>query len=26
DLVSQDKDLITSVIPMGDGIAITRRR
>ena len=26
ELVSQDPDLITSVIPMGDGIAITRRR
>ena len=26
DLVSQDKSLITSVIPMGDGIAITKRR
>ncbi|NLK93759.1 MAG: O-methyltransferase [Clostridiales bacterium] len=26
DIVSQDKDLITSVIPMGDGIAITKRR
>lgn len=26
DLVSEDKDLITSVIPMGDGIAITKRR
>lgn len=26
ELVSQDKSLITSVIPMGDGIAITRRR
>lgn len=25
-MVSQDKDLITSVIPMGDGIAITKRR
>lgn len=26
DMVSNDKSLITSVIPMGDGIAITRRR
>jgi predicted O-methyltransferase YrrM len=26
DLVSQDDNLITSVIPMGDGIAITKRR
>lgn len=26
ELVSQDESLITSVIPMGDGIAITRRR
>ena len=26
ELVSEDKDLVTSVIPMGDGIAITRRR
>jgi predicted O-methyltransferase YrrM len=26
DLVSNDTNLITSVIPMGDGIAITRRR
>lgn len=26
ELVSQDKSLITSVIPMGDGIAITRRK
>jgi len=26
DLVSNDNNLITSVIPMGDGIAITRRR
>ncbi|MEQ8199608.1 MAG: O-methyltransferase [Clostridiaceae bacterium] len=26
DLVSKDKDLITSVIPMGDGIALTKRR
>ena len=26
DLVSQDNSLITSVIPMGDGIAITRRK
>ena len=26
ELVSQDKSLITSVIPMGDGIAITKRR
>jgi len=26
DLVSNDKDLITSVIPMGDGIAVTKRR
>ena len=26
ELVSKDKDLITSVIPMGDGIAITKRR
>ncbi|EKY26669.1 O-methyltransferase [Clostridium celatum] len=26
DLVSQDKELVTSVIPMGDGIAITKRR
>lgn len=26
DLVTQDKDLITSVIPMGDGIAVTKRR
>lgn len=26
EIVSQDKSLITSVIPMGDGIAITRRR
>lgn len=25
-LVSQDKELITSVIPMGDGIAVTMRR
>ncbi|MNM71545.1 putative O-methyltransferase [compost metagenome] len=26
DLVSKDESLITSVIPMGDGIAITKRR
>lgn len=26
ELVSQDKDLVTSVIPMGDGIAITKRK
>ncbi|GAB6169966.1 O-methyltransferase [Clostridium carnis] len=26
DLVSKDEDLITSVIPMGDGIAVTKRR
>ena len=26
DLVSQDDSLITSVIPMGDGIAITKRK
>ena len=26
ELVSNDKDLITSVIPMGDGIAVTKRR
>lgn len=26
ELVTQDKNLITSVIPMGDGIAITKRR
>lgn len=26
DLVSKDKDLIISVIPMGDGIALTKRR
>ena len=26
DMVSQDENLITSVIPMGDGIAITRRK
>lgn len=26
DMVSNDKDLITSVIPMGDGIAVTKRR
>ncbi|MBU5454085.1 O-methyltransferase [Caproiciproducens sp. MSJ-32] len=26
DIVSKDKDLITSVIPMGDGIAVTKRR
>ncbi|ATD54885.1 O-methyltransferase [Clostridium chauvoei] len=26
DLVSKDKELITSVIPMGDGIAVTKRR
>jgi predicted O-methyltransferase YrrM len=26
DMVSSDKDLITSVIPIGDGIAITKRR
>lgn len=26
DLVSQDKELVTSVIPMGDGIAVTKRR
>ncbi|MBE6051663.1 MAG: O-methyltransferase [Clostridium sp.] len=26
DMVSNDEELITSVIPMGDGIAITRRR
>jgi predicted O-methyltransferase YrrM len=26
ELVSKDKDLITTVIPMGDGIAVTRRR
>ncbi|MBL4931989.1 MULTISPECIES: O-methyltransferase [Clostridium] len=26
ELVSKDKDLITSVIPMGDGIALTKRR
>lgn len=26
DLVSEDENLITSVIPMGDGIAITKRR
>lgn len=26
ELVTQDKELITSVIPMGDGIAVTKRR
>ena len=26
DMVSEDKSLVTSVIPMGDGIAITKRR
>jgi predicted O-methyltransferase YrrM len=26
ELVTQDKNLITSVIPMGDGIAVTKRR
>ncbi|OPJ63629.1 O-methyltransferase [Clostridium oryzae] len=26
ELVNEDKNLITSVIPMGDGIAVTRRR
>jgi predicted O-methyltransferase YrrM len=26
EMVSNDKNLVTSVIPMGDGIAITRRR
>ena len=26
DLVSKDENLITSVIPMGDGIAVTKRR
>ena len=26
DLVSQDKELVTSIIPMGDGIAVTKRR
>jgi predicted O-methyltransferase YrrM len=26
ELVTQNKDLITSVIPMGDGIAVTKRR
>lgn len=26
DMVSNDEDLITSVIPMGDGIAVTKRR
>ncbi|MDZ5001103.1 O-methyltransferase, partial [Clostridium perfringens] len=26
ELVSKDRDLITSVIPMGDGIAVTKRR
>ncbi|MEG1870487.1 MAG: O-methyltransferase, partial [Peptostreptococcaceae bacterium] len=26
DMVSNDKRLVTSVIPMGDGIAITKRR
>lgn len=26
DIVSKDKNLITSVIPMGDGIAVTKRR
>jgi predicted O-methyltransferase YrrM len=26
DLVSENEELITSVIPMGDGIAITKRR
>ncbi len=26
ELVSSDEDLITSVIPMGDGIAVTKRR
>ena len=26
ELVSKDKNLITSVIPMGDGIAVTKRR
>lgn len=26
ELVSKDKELITSVIPMGDGIAVTKRR
>ena len=26
ELVTKDKDLITSVIPMGDGIAVTKRR
>ena len=26
ELVSEDESLITSVIPMGDGIAVTKRR
>ncbi|MGL5479259.1 MAG: O-methyltransferase, partial [Clostridium sp.] len=26
EMVSNDESLITSVIPMGDGIAITKRR
>ena len=26
DIVSNDKNLITTVIPMGDGIALTKRR
>ena len=26
DIISKDKELITSIIPMGDGIAITKRR
>lgn len=26
DLVSQDKELVTTVIPIGDGIAVTKRR
>lgn len=26
DMVTQDEKLITSVIPMGDGIAVTKRR
>ena len=26
ELVSRDENLITSVIPMGDGIAVTKRR
>lgn len=26
DMVSKDENLITTVIPMGDGIALTKRR